>query len=186
MDTTELHKIARAETEKHILTLSKAIDKKLLPLETFLDFPRIRVDLKGQSAGQASVLKDVLDTHWDSYINFNPVLMRDNLDYFIAQTIPHEVSHFVQLTNQYVKESRFYRDRPHGKVWQKLMKILGAKPNVRHKLDVRKVVKNGTVYTCGCKEWVFTKVRHNKVMRGQARYRCPKCGEQILPALGEV
>ena len=186
MDTTELHKIARVETEKHILTLSKAIDTKLLPKETFIDFPRIRVDLKGQAAGQASVSKDVLDTHWDSYINFNPVLMRDNLDYFIAQTIPHEVSHFVQLTNQYVKESRFYKDRPHGKVWQKLMKILGAKPNVRHKLDVRKVVKNGTLYECGCKEWVFTKVRHNKVMRGQARYSCPKCKEQILPALGEA
>ena len=108
-------------------------------------------------------------------VRFNPVLLIENRDSFLAQTVPHEIAHVVahSLHNRQI--------RPHGSEWQQVMHFFGAENRRCHSYDVQRSAPRRYrrfSYRCGCQEHQLTTIRHNRIAKGQ-RYICRSCRESL-------
>jgi SprT protein len=134
--------------------------------------PRVLFDLRGQAAGQFRVCAAGEPT-----IRYNRQLLARHEAEFLAQTVPHEVAHYLAYL-------RFGRGiRPHGREWQQIMQGLGADPRRCHDFDVtdlaaRRVRRH--LYHCRCGEHALTSIRHHRIQRG-ASYVCRGCGQALQP-----
>ncbi len=81
--------------------------------------PTVSFDLSGRCAGKAFCLK------WE--IKLNPVLMRENLQDFLDDTIPHEWAHLVAF--------EVFKERGHGAWWWWTMGRLNIKSTRCHDYD---------------------------------------------------
>ncbi len=140
------------------------------------DRPRVRFDKRGQVAGTAD--------HRKNELNFNMVLLNENLEHFVMQTVAHEIAHLV--TGKVYPDTRGGFDRfgkrtkrrSHGREWKSVMIMLGVNPDRCHTYDVTNAkvgAKRKTVtfdYKCsGCGSVLpMGKVRHNKFQAGKAKY----------------
>jgi predicted SprT family Zn-dependent metalloprotease len=77
--------------------------------EASLDF-----SLRGRCAGQA-----VVERTGATRLRINLQLLRENLDDYLIQTVPHEISHLVVNWQARNKRSK---PRPHGTEWQAVMR----------------------------------------------------------------
>jgi SprT protein len=140
----------------------------------------IRFDLRGRAAGQARYGGPGL---W--IIRYNPVLLHENPQRFIAETVPHEVAHVVAFVRY------GHRIRPHGPEWRAIMEQFGATPERCHRYDLSRVPRRATrvfPYHCGCREHELTSIRHHRVLAGQT-YLCRRCATPLRPgrrALSQV
>jgi SprT protein len=128
--------------------------------------PSVSLDLTGRVAGKACIR--------DNQIRLNLILFKENVDYFINQTIPHELCHLwhYQLG---------FKDSPHGHKWQRLMLRMGVTPTRTHSLDVSRSVTRRSRhfnYRCACSNHLVSTRLHNKILKG-AKYLCKKC-DQVL------
>ncbi|MGX2965615.1 MULTISPECIES: SprT family zinc-dependent metalloprotease [Shewanella] len=129
--------------------------------------PSVSFALRGRSAGTAHPTENRL--------RFNPVLLEQNLHTFTHEVVPHEICHLLcfQLHG---------KTRPHGKEWQSLMRrIYGLAPRTTHSMDISSVKPRTLLYQCGCGVVELSIRRHNKVVRGQAKYQCRRCGQLLSP-----
>ncbi|NKF49283.1 SprT family zinc-dependent metalloprotease [Shewanella sp. WXL01] len=127
--------------------------------------PELALTLRGKSAGTAHLQLNK--------IRLNPVLLKENFDAFIEHVIPHEVSHLLAY-------QLYGKVRPHGREWQSIMlKVFGQQPSTTHQLDIRSVQGKMFNYQCGCGVVPLTIRRHNKVVRGETKYRCRRCSETL-------
>ncbi len=134
--------------------------------------PRVWLDLRGKSAGQAHLGRGGL--------RFNPVLLEENRLAFMVEVIPHEMAHWLVF---HLEEG--HRTRPHGREWQTVMRrLFGLEPRATHRFDVSRASPAPHRYGCGCREHAFTPRRHALVRRGRP-YRCRHCA-QTLVYLGTV
>ena len=134
------------------------------------DFPMIpvRYDLKGRCAGQFCT------RYGSSYLRVNTVLLTENVEHYIAQTIPHEVAHYInRVTSPFASA--------HGNEWKNIMtRIMGVRADRCHSYDTSnarqgsKTTKRFT-YKCGCKTHELSTVRHNRIVRRGTVYTCKKC-----------
>jgi len=129
--------------------------------------PEVTLNLRGRSAGVAELQRNRL--------RFNPVLLKENQQAFLAQVVPHEVAHLIawQLHGRKI--------RPHGREWQQIMQqVFGLLPQTTHTFDVTRAAKQGYIYQCACeeKQHALTLRRHNKIQRGQ-QYVCRRCGSRL-------
>ncbi len=127
--------------------------------------PRVRLDLRGRSAGQAWLEKNEL--------RFNRALFERYPQDFIDQTVPHEVAHLLahQLCGPHI--------RPHGPEWQQLMvRLFGIPATVRHSYELPPSARYRFLYRCGCRDQRLSATRHNRVMKG-AEYRCRNCRQPL-------
>jgi SprT protein len=137
--------------------------------------PSIRFDLRGQAAGQFR-----LGPGGEPMIRYNPALLARHEAEFLAQTVPHEVAHYLAYL-------RFGRGiRPHGPEWQQIMQALGADPRRCHDFDVsglatRRIRRH--LYHCRCGEHRLTSIRHHRILRG-ASYVCRNCGQALRQGAG--
>ncbi|NMH65845.1 SprT family zinc-dependent metalloprotease [Shewanella salipaludis] len=133
-------------------------------------FPRPEVGfrLRGRSAGTAHLQQNRL--------RFNPVLLQENPDSFIASVVPHEICHLLC--------HRLYgRVKPHGREWQTLMlELFQQTPSTTHSFSTASVTPTGVSYLCDCGELKLSIRRHNKVLRGQSHYACRRCGQRLQQA----
>jgi SprT protein len=130
--------------------------------------PEVKFNQRGKIAGSARLQKNEL--------RFNPVLMKDNLELFLSDVVPHEVCHLLTFT-------LYGRVKPHGKEWQQLMHdVYQCKPQTYHMMDVSKVAGQKFTYLCDCGPILLSIRRHNKVVRKVLQYRCVKCGTQLTAA----
>ncbi|WP_340677114.1 SprT family zinc-dependent metalloprotease [Paraglaciecola sp.] len=130
--------------------------------------PEVKFNQRGKIAGSARLQKNEL--------RFNPVLMKDNLELFLSDVVPHEVCHLLAFT-------LYGRVKPHGREWQQLMReVFGRKPQTYHMMDVSKVAGQKFTYLCACGPIQLSIRRHNKVVRKVQQYRCLKCGSQLIAA----
>lgn len=122
-------------------------------------FPMIDIsyNLRGTCAGQYC---------WNVYMGhsfkFNAVILAENADHFITQTVPHEVAHYI------VRSIYGRSETPHGRVWKDVMsRIFGLDADRCHSYDVsnckRKMTKH--VWGCGCKDYKVTSQKHSKYIR---------------------
>lgn len=159
--TAQIKQRVEAKLRQGIATIEQHYKRKL-------EMPAIRYNLRGATAGRASY------TEW--YIQLNPVLLMENLEDFIARTVPHELAHLA--TDRIYPEAhnrgdndeaagifrmmslrgrRFRRPKReiHGTRWQEIMRVLGVKDITRcHQYDTTNVSQR--------------KARHE--------YKCAGCG----------
>jgi len=132
--------------------------------------PLVRVDLRGQTAGQFRIERD-----GRAVIRYNLGLLRRYRERFLRQTVPHEVAHYLAF-------ARYGRNiRPHGPEWQRIVRALGGAPERCHDYDTAGLGARRLrrfLYHCGCGEHELSSVRHNRVGRG-ASYLCRRCGEPL-------
>jgi len=132
-------------------------------------------DLTGRAAGMYRVSRG------ERVIRYNPYIFAKAFADNLANTVPHEVAH-------YVVDLVYGRDhaRPHGPEWSEIMTALGADPGRTHAYDLTGVPRRTQrrhPYRCACTTHHLTTRRHYRVLRGTMTYRCRRCGE-ALTALG--
>lgn len=110
-------------------------------------------------------------------ININPVLLNENIEYVVNQTVPHEVAHVVAYS--------VFGDaiRKHGVEWIRIMRLFGCKTNTCHDLDISTIVHfhNRKKYSikCDCGElFKITKMIASKMKKGNI-YSHSYCGKSI-------
>ena len=133
--------------------------------------PDIQFDLSGQSAGMFRARPG----HYD--IRFNPWIFAKYFDESLANTVPHEVAHYV-VHMLYGSA----RTRPHGAEWQDVMRNFDAEPRVTGDYNLEGIPvrrQRRFRYQCRCREHQVSTLRHNRVIRGQARYRCRYCNTDL-------
>jgi len=156
-------------------------------------FPTVKYDKRGSTAGTANI------KNWS--VNFNSVLLMENLTDFINRTVPHEMAHLVDfklnpenfesglVMNRYGRIKRTKRD-VHGSTWKSIMVLFGAPVSRCHSYDVSNAsVKKRTskhVYVCqncGTKMELGPK-RHSKMARGVTNYWMRGCGGHTYKYVG--
>lgn len=119
-----------------------------------LTMPRVTYKLRGATAGKADYRA------W--HIMLNAVLLMQNLDDFIARTVPHELAHLG--TDKVYPDAHASRivwtraGRPkrakrelHGSRWQEVMRVLGVQDSTRcHKYNVTDVKRKKARYEYRC------------------------------------
>ena len=153
---------------------------------TTFRFPNIRYDLRGTTAGTATY------STWT--ININPVLLAENFDDMLADTVPHEMAHLI--TDQVYPEAhqrtgnmtrtrngvwRRSKRSPHGEEWKSVMRVLGCEPSRTHSFDTtnaRVRERTSYAYKCNCcgAELQMGPKRHAKEQRMPGHYTHGACG----------
>ncbi len=126
--------------------------------------PSILYQQRGTTAGTAWLQQ------WE--IRLNPVLLLENKQPFIDEVVPHELAHLLVW-------KEFGRVAPHGKEWKWMMEtVLGVSASRTHHFSTDTLQKT-FAYTCHCRQHQLTVRRHNRVLRGETRYRCTHCGSEL-------
>lgn len=137
--------------------------------------PEIGFDLSGTAAGQYRCLRrGRMERH---QLRFNPYLLARHFRKGLDTTVPHEVAHYAVSV---LAEQQ--RPRPHGPEWRRLMRILGAEPDVTHGFDLDGIpVKRQKRwrYRCTCRDHELSTTRHNRSRRGMA-YLCTFCRAPLV------
>ena len=136
--------------------------------------PRLSYDLRGTVAGRGG-----LDCG-EQIVKINPVLLMENVEEMVNQTVPHEVAHVAQYV-VYGTDNRM--NKPHGIYWSQIMGWFGCDPRRCHSYDVTnaRVRRVGRVeYVCSCRTHNISKTIVNRISMGR-RYSCKHCGTVIVP-----
>lgn len=136
----------------------------------------VHFDLTGQTAGMFCRRRNP-DTGIEKlYFRLNKDLLIENLDHFLADTIPHEVSH-------YVTRVRWgWKVKSHGPEWTSVMtQCFSIAPNRLHSLDTTTSSPSPFIYGCTCpgKEFSLSVRMHNKILRGSVRV-CKACRGKLV------
>ena len=128
--------------------------------------PEISFKLRGKSAGTAHLHQNRL--------RFNATLLTENQDAFINQVIPHEICHLLAY-------QMYGKVKPHGPQWQALMiHIFTLPPSTTHSMNTLSVEGIKFSYQCDCGPVQLSIRRHNKVIRGETKYRCRHCKKELM------
>lgn len=135
-----------------------------------MDIPTISYNLKGRTAGLAFINANK--------IKLNEVLLTENFDHFLDDTIPHEIAHLVV--------QHFYgrQKQAHGRVWKNVMfNIFNLNPKRCHSLDTSNSIGRNCrkfEYKCECDtHHMISAVRHNRIAKGRQSFRCNRCKSTI-------
>lgn len=161
------------------------IDKANRMYGLSMAYPTIRYTLSGTTAGKAYYKE------W--MVNFQPVLMVENWQDFLDETIAHEVSHLVcHARHGIIRQGR--NRSIHGYAWKQIMRDLGYNPQRTHSYDTSNCQSNrgrarGTrmerpfVYKCDCQEHHLTQIQHRRMKYGYRgrdyKLRCRRCKTPI-------
>lgn len=116
-------------------------------------------------------------------VNFNSILLMENIDDFIYRTVAHEVAHYVHNINtkdleggteyfgHYMRTGRRMKRDIHGTDWQRIMVLFGAPVSRTHSYDVTNAAvrtkRTYAVKCSGCGEQIMvTKNKFDTIARG--------------------
>lgn len=108
------------------------------------------------------------------WFRFNRGLIEHNLNHFIVDTIPHEVSHYVcrSIWGRKVKS--------HGNEWKSVMRdVYKLEPTRCHSMDTQSLTVTFE-YTCDCPDQVhkLSKRQHYRALRNPTTH-CLKCKARV-------
>lgn len=100
------------------------------------------------------------------------------------ECVVHEVCHIVDRHEASLADRPL--GKPHGVLWQRLMRRCGLNPERCHRIDRAGIRRTQKRYpaTCGCREIGLSGRRVARMRKGIV-YRCTKCGGAII-LLSEV
>lgn len=135
--------------------------------------PTIRYDLRGQWGGWA------MHSKWT--VNFNSVLLMENTEDFINQTVPHEVAHLIDV-EVHGCQRKGYKRIVHGPTWKSVMALFGCDPHRCHNYNTMNSgvrTKSKYHYKCsGCNIDIFVGAKiHAGILRGARRWHTA-CGKE--------
>ena len=139
--------------------------------------PVVRFDLRGRTGGQAIIQENV--------IRVNSMLLAENFEDYIKQTIGHEVAHLI--AHAVYGHGIGRRIKPHGYEWKSVMHVFGLTADRCHQYDTSNARVRNTrkfVYSCNCKVHEVGPKVSRKIAMGY-KYSCRDCkgvlkaGEQI-------
>ena len=136
------------------------------------ELPAVTFDLQGRAAGMYRVRQT------RRQIRYNPYIFGKYFTDNLANTVPHEVAHY--LTDVLYGLGNV---RPHGREWQAVMRVLDAEPTVTCHYDLTGVPlrrQRRFSYRCACSSHAVSAVRHNRVRRGLGRYVCRQCRTPLV------
>ncbi|MBI3777486.1 MAG: SprT-like domain-containing protein [Gammaproteobacteria bacterium] len=127
---------------------------------------QLTFNLRGMAAAVAYPAKNLIRVNRD--------LLERNVEDFLLNTIPHEVSHLIA----YRVHGRGIA--PHGVEWAAIMReVYGCEPLRCHDYDVRPGLTAAYRYRCGCDAGhMLSTRRHNSARRGR-RYFCRRCRQPL-------
>lgn len=132
-----------------------------------LPMPFIRYDLKGTPAGMA--------LPFENELRFNPVLLNQNVEHFLAETVGHEVAHLVTHLK--------YGDDvdAHGSEWQRVMRAFKLHVKRCHNYDVSDTLRMQARYgyNCLCRHHLLATRTHNKIQQRKQRNTCRTCDGEL-------
>lgn len=156
--------------------------QKRFGIEKVKAIPQIRYETKGRAAGLACW------NHGKPYININPILLNENVEQMVTQTVPHEVAHIVvfEMYGDSALRTGWGKRRtvaPHGYEWQQVMRVFGLNPDRCHNMDVSSIKKLKKsyveyVYKCSCKQHIVSSIVNKRITNGK-NYRCRECGNRL-------
>ncbi|BAJ03655.1 SprT family zinc-dependent metalloprotease [Shewanella violacea] len=159
------------EDERHQQVAQQVLDcyrQAEASLDRTFSRPEINFKLKGKSAGTAHLQLNLL--------RFNATLLAENHQAYIDQVIPHEICHLLAY-------QLYGKVKPHGREWQALMiKIYQLEPATTHTLNTQSVAGKTFDYLCSCGSVPLSIRRHNKIVRGETKYRCRRCKQELKRA----
>lgn len=141
-------------------------------LESGYSMVPVVFDLKGRAAGMYRVHNGM------PVIRYNPYVFSKYFDDSLANTVPHEVAHYI--TDMLFGMANV---RPHGKEWQAIMRALGVEPSVTCRYDLTGIPlrrQRRFIYRCDCSTHEISAVRHNRSSRGRAHYLCRHCRKPVM------
>ena len=95
----------------------------------------------------------------------------------LATTVPHEVAHYVTDCLYGLRNIR-----PHGEEWRAVMGVFKTEPSRTANYDLSGIpvrTQRAFDYCCACQNHRLSVQRHNKLLRGQARYHCRQCKSDL-------
>lgn len=109
------------------------------------------------------------------YLNFNPILMKENFEEFLSHTVVHEVSHYcVSLLKGRIMSGR--RRVIHGKDWKEMMTFFGLNDAKRcHSYNTSNSttrIQRRWKYKCECGTHMVSTTMHNKIRKGSILVCC--------------
>lgn len=129
--------------------------------------PNVIIHKKGSVAGTAHLTQNT--------VKLNALLLLAHKHSFIKEVIPHELAHLLVY-------DLYGKVRPHGKEWQFMMQnIFNLAAKRTHNFELNHRTLPCFSYQCGCKIHHLSAIRHNRVQRREAEYRCLCCKKQLRP-----
>lgn len=134
-------------------------------------FPAIpvRFDLRGRAAGMYRVKRGA------RLIRYNPHIFAKFFSDGLAETVPHEVAHYVTDVLHDLRKVR-----PHGPEWRAVAQLLGASPRASGRYDLSGIpLRRQTLFEYRCACTVSHQLgarRHGRAQRGETGYVCRRCG----------
>ncbi len=137
--------------------------------------PPVKYDARGASAGFIYG-KDNFST-----IHLNPILLTENVDEMINQTISHELAHYWSHIINGTIRTRSGNRSIHGTKWKLIMRVLGVVPDRCHHMAISGAVtriKHKFEYMCSKCNHKLTvgPVVHKKLQKGDHRWHTG-CGQ---------
>lgn len=164
--------------EQQRLSVTAATDQCVLRanelLDTSFETIPVRFDLSGRAAGMYKVVGG------QRIIRYNPYLFAKYFDENLSTTVPHEVAHY--LTDAVYGYANV---KPHGDEWRTVMRMLGADSSIHCDFDLDGIPVRSyrrIRYTCRCRFFELTSIRHNRIQHQGARYYCQLCRTELVLA----
>jgi len=122
-----------------------------------------------------------------STLKLNPALLNELKDKYINEVVVHEVAH--AAVNAYIRPNTYRRVMPHGKEFKQMCRILGISGAATTKiakdskiLNSKKKKRATVTYKCDCQTHELSKIRHNRIQKGEATYSCRTCRTKLVKA----
>jgi SprT protein len=164
--------IDKTQQEQVIAATHSCIQHAEQLLECELPPLPVAFDLKGRAAGMYRVRNE------QRQIRYNPYIFGKYFDDNLANTVPHEVAHYITDMLHGIRNVR-----PHGTEWQAVMHKLGAEPSVTCHYNLEGIPlrrQRRFSYRCACSSHTISTVRHNRVQRGFGNYVCKRCCKPLV------
>jgi len=163
--TREVKARVKATLEKCIVTANAHYGR------TF-KYPTVLYTKRGRTAGTAN------DSTYT--VNFNAVLLMENVEDFLKRTVIHEMAHLIDgiVSPEAKAGGRWGRKRDiHGPRWKGIMKLLGGPTSRCHSYDttnskIKRTKKPKHVWKCGCGNGSvkLTAAAHKKQLNATGTY----------------
>lgn len=139
--------------ERVIRKILECIQKCNKGLKEKFDIPILTFRTKSRNAGVSDY-----SNYW---IDINPILLNENPDFVINDTVPHEMAHLISYLVYGNKA------KGHGYYWKYVAQLLGVDTERQHDLDVSTInqvrkPRRTFLYKCKCehrdKPWILSDV----------------------------